>query len=204
MQGQREQLRSAEDSHAPEVGAGTLLGVVVAVCQAALHGFAKQEQSSIRLITGEGVEGDAHRGMTVQHLYLKKRDPTQPNLCQVHLFAQEMLDELAVAGYALGPGEIGENVLTRGVDLLQLPRGSRVLLGPEAVVEITGLRTPCGKMDAHRAGLQALLWGRRGLDGRRERRAGVMAVVLQSGQVCPGDVFSVQLPPEPREPLGPV
>jgi MOSC domain-containing protein YiiM len=181
-----------------------LRAVVVAVSRAAMHGFAKQEQTSILLVQGEGVDGDAHRGVTVQHLYQVRRDPTQPNLCQVHLFAEEMLQELDRAGFALRPGELGENVLTRGVDLLHLPRGTRVLLGPEAVVEITGLRTPCTKIDAYRAGLQAHLWGQRGRDGKRQRRAGVMAVVLRGGQVREGDELVVELPPKPHVPLGPV
>ncbi len=179
-------------------------GVVVAVSRAPEHGFAKRAQPWIRLVTGEGVEGDAHRGTRVQHLYHVRRDPTQPNLCQVHLFGVETLEELAAAGFALGPGEMGENILTRGVDLLRLPLGTRVRLGVEAVVEITGLRTPCSKIDGYRAGLQRLLWGPRGADGRRERRAGVMAVVAKGGKVMPGDPVSIDLPAEPHVPLGPV
>lgn len=177
---------------------------IVAVSLAARHGFAKQPQPSIRLITGEGVEGDAHRGTAVQHLYQVRRDPAQPNLCQVHLFPAEKLEELAGAGFTLRPGEIGENVLTRGLDLLALPRGTRLKLGAEAVVEITGLRTPCSQIDGYRAGLQKLLWGERDAKGKRTRRAGVMAVVLVNGEVFPGDALAVDLPPEPYIPLGPV
>lgn len=179
-------------------------GVVVSVARSARHGFAKQPEASVVLIQGEGVEGDAHRGVTVQHLYQKRRDPAQPNLCQVHLFAAEMLQELTEAGYELGPGEIGENVLTRGVDLLALPRGTRVRLGAEALVEVTGLRTPCTQIDRYRAGLQKLLWGPRGVNGQRERRAGVMAVVLRGGQVFAGDGLTLELPAEPHVALGPV
>ena len=177
---------------------------VMAVSLAAQHGFAKQPQACIRLLAGEGVEGDAHRGTTVQHLYQVRRDPSKPNLCQVHLFAAEKLGELAAAGYPLGPGEIGENVLTCGVDLLALPRGTRVRLGAQAVVEITGLRTPCSQIDGYRTGLQKLLWGPRDAKGKRERRAGVMAVVVTGGEVLPGDPLVVELPLEPHQPLGPV
>ena len=177
---------------------------MVAVSRAPVHGFAKQAQASIRLVAGEGVEGDAHRGTTVQHLYQVRRDPGKPNLCQVHLFAAEKLEELAAAGFALGPGEIGENVLTRGVELLRLPLGTRVRLGTEAVVEITGLRTPCSQIGGYRAGLQAMLWGPRDAKGKRERRAGVMAVVLTGGNVLPGHAMGVELPPEPHLPLAPV
>lgn len=178
--------------------------MVVAVSRAPRHGFAKGPQAAIRLLAGEGVEGDAHRGTAVQHLYRVRRDPTQPNLCQVHLFAVEKLEELAGAGFPLGPGEIGENVLTRGVDLLALPRSTRVRLGAEAVVEITGLRTPCSQMDGYRVGLQTLLWGPRATGGKRARRAGVMAIVLVSGDVGPGDALTLELPPEPHLLLGPV
>lgn len=177
-------------------------GAVEAVSRAPRHGFAKRPQAAIRLLAGEGVEGDAHRGTTVQHLYHVRRDPTQPNLCQVHLFAAEKLDELAAAGFPLGPGEIGENVLTRGIDLLALPRSTRVRLGAEAVVEITGLRTPCSQMDRYRTGLQTLLWGPREAGGKRARRAGVMAIVLVSGDVGPGDTLTLELPPLPHLRLG--
>ncbi len=179
-------------------------GIVVEVSRAPRHGFAKVPQAAIRLLAGEGVEGDAHRGTTVQHTYRVRRDPTQPNLCQVHLFAAEKLEELAGAGFSLGPGEIGENVLTRGIDLLALPQGTRLRLGAEAVVEITGLRTPCSQMDRYRAGLQALHWGPRDPGGKRTRRAGIMGIVLAGGAVHPGDRLVIELPPEPHRPLGPV
>jgi len=179
-------------------------GEVLAVSRAPQHGFAKQPQLAIRLIAGEGVEGDAHRGITVQHLYQVRRDPRQPNLCQVHLFATEMLVELKAAGYDLSPGEIGENVLTRGIDLLALPTRTLLRLGVEAVVEVTGVRTPCSQIDGYRQGLQTHLWGPRDATGKRPRRAGVMAVVISGGDVLPGDAIRVELPPLPHVPLGPV
>ena len=177
---------------------------VQAVSLSVAHGFSKQPQPSIRLIPGEGVEGDAHRGRTVQHLYLKRRDPGQPNLCQVHLFAAEMLDELAANGFIVAPGEIGENILTRGCDLLALPLGTRLHLGSEAVVEVTGLRTPCSRIDDFRAGLQEHLWGERDATGKKVRRAGIMSVVVQAGEVRAGDGIRIELPPLPHTPLGPV
>ena len=177
---------------------------VVAVSRREQHGFSKQPQPSIHLVAGEGVADDAHRGATVQHLYHLRRDPTRPNLCQVHLFAAEMLAELAGRGFALAPGEIGENVLTEGIDLLRLPRGTLLRLGPQAVVEITGLRTPCSQIDGFRAGLQALMWGERDLKGKRTRRAGVMSIVRACGNVRADDLIEVELPPEPHQPLGPV
>jgi MOSC domain-containing protein YiiM len=177
---------------------------ITAVSRSDEHRFSKASQSFIRLIAGEGVEGDAHRGTTTQHLYLKRKDPTQPNLAQVHLFAAEMLDELAAKGFSLAPGEIGENILTHGIDLHALPLATRLHLGAEAIIEITGERTPCSQIDNLRAGLQQHMWGERDANGHKLRRAGIMAIVLTSGLVHPNDAISVQLPPEPHEPLGPV
>jgi MOSC domain-containing protein YiiM len=177
---------------------------ILAVSRSAAHGFAKQPQPHIHLLASEGVEGDAHRGATTQHLYLKRKDPRQLNLCQVHLFAAEMLDELAAKGFTLGPGEIGENILTRGLDLLTLPLGTQLHLGAEAIVEVTGLRTPCSQIDGYRSGLQQHLWGQRDAAGKKTRRAGIMSVVLRGGIVAPGDALRVTLPPLPHRALGPV
>ena len=177
---------------------------IVAVSKKLEHGFSKQPQAEVRLIAGEGVEGDAHRGTTTQHLYLKRKDPAQPNLAQVHLFAAEMLDELAAAGVEVKAGELGENVLTRGVDLLTLPEGTQLHLGAEAVVRVTGLRTPCAQIDEFRDGLQARLWGPRDAQGKRTRRAGVMSVVVTGGVVRAGEAIRVELPAEPHRALGPV
>jgi MOSC domain-containing protein YiiM len=177
---------------------------IVAVSRAEKHGFSKTPQTHLRLIAGEGVEGDAHRGTTTQHLYLKRKDPTLPNLCQVHLIASELLEELAGKGLSVEPGELGENLLTFGLDLLSLPRGTRLHLGEETVVEVTGLRTPCSQIDGHSAGLQQHLWGERDAQGKRARRAGIMSVVVTGGLVRPDDEIRVELPPEPHQPLGPV
>ncbi len=180
------------------------MSFIVATSRSSTHGFSKQPQSSLHLIAGEGIEGDAHRGSTTQHLYLKRKNPAQPNLAQVHLFASEMLAELAALGFPLQPGEIGENILTAGIDLLSLPRGTRLHLGRDAVIEVTGLRTPCSQIDDHRRGLQQHLWGPPGPDSKKTRRCGIMAIVLNGGAVRPDDTIRITLPPQPHEPLGPV
>ena len=177
---------------------------IVAVSRNEAHSFSKQAQSSIVLIAGEGVEGDAHRGPTVQHLYRVRQDRSAPNLAQVHLFAEEMLDELRAKGFAVEAGGLGENVLTRGIDLLSLPEGTLLYLGEEAVVEVTGVRTPCAQIDRFRAGLQDHLWGERLSDGKRPRRAGIMSIVRSGGVVRPCDSLRVELPAEPHRPLRPV
>jgi MOSC domain-containing protein YiiM len=175
-------------------------GIVVAVSSSALHAVRKENRDSIRLIVGLGVEGDAHAGATVKHRSRVRRDPLQPNLRQVHLIHAELHDELRAGGFELSPGEMGENVTTRGVDLLGLPVGARLRLGDDAVVEVTGLRNPCVQLDGLRAGLMAAVLGR-DEDGNLVRKAGVMAVVVAGGEVRAGDLVCVVLPTAPHRAL---
>jgi MOSC domain-containing protein YiiM len=177
--------------------------IVAAVHRRAVHSLRKDEQRSIRLLPGLGIEGDAHLGETVQHRSRVARDPTQPNLRQVHLIQSELHEELRERGFAVEPGDLGENVTTRGLDLLALPTGTRLALGAEAVVELTGLRNPCKQIEAWQTGLLAAVLGRDS-DGSLVRKAGVMAVVLSGGELRPGDPVAVELPPEPHRPLEPV
>ena len=169
----------------------------------AAHRFSKPAAECIRLIAGLGVEGDAHLGETVQHRSRVRRDPSAPNLRQVHLVPGEVLDELVARGYRVSPGAIGENVTTRGVDLLALPTGARLRLGPAAVVEVTGLRNPCLQLDRFQDGLMAAVLDH-DANGALIRRAGVMSVVVAGGPLRSGDAIVVELPPEPHQPLRPV
>ena len=180
-----------------------ILGTVVAVSSSAAHTMRKEGRDSIRLLAGLGIEGDAHMGETVKHRSRVKRDPTQPNLRQVHLLHAELLDELAAAGFALEPGRVGENVTTRGLDLLGLPRGARLRLGETAEIEITGLRNPCTQLDEIQDGLMKATLDR-AADGSLIRKAGVMAIVLAGGEVRPDDAISVILPEGEHRPLEPV
>ena len=177
--------------------------IVAAVHRRATHSLGKQEQPSIRLLRGLGVEGDAHLGATVQHRSRVARDPTQPNLRQVHLIHSELHDELRARGFAVEPGELGENVTTRGLDLLGLPTGTVLRLGERAAVEVTGLRNPCRQIEEWQPGLLAAVLGRDG-NGTLLRKAGVMAVVLAGGTLTPGDPVRVELPPRPHRALQPV
>jgi MOSC domain-containing protein YiiM len=180
-----------------------MTGQVVAVSRDLEHGPDKPNRDAIRLLPGLGVEGDAHMGATVKHRSRVRRDPTQPNLRQVHLIHQELHDELRERGFEVTPGLMGENVTTRGLDLLGLPRGTRLRLGPEALIELSGLRNPCKQLDGVQPGLmQATL--DRDADGNLIRKAGVMAVVLAGGEVRPGDPVAVELPVEPHSSLEPV
>jgi len=173
---------------------------IVSVSRAAGHGFSKRVEPRITLIADLGVEGDAHAGVTVKHRSRVARDPTQPNLRQVHLIHSELFDELALEGFHLEPGQIGENVLTRGVDLLGLPEGARLHLGAAAVVEVKGLRNPCIQLDDFQVGLTHALLGR-DAEGNLVRKAGVMGVVLAGGEIAPGDTVRVELPAEPHRKL---
>jgi MOSC domain-containing protein YiiM len=178
-------------------------GVVVAVSRSPKHTMSKPNEERIRLLEGLGVEGDAHQGATVKHRSRVARDATQPNLRQVHLIHAELHDELREAGFRISPGQMGENVTTRGVDLLGLPTGARLILGSTAVVKVTGLRNPCGQLNGVAPGLMAATLDR-DEEGNLVRKAGIMGVVTEGGEVRPGDRVRVELPPPPRRPLAPV
>ncbi len=119
----------------------------------------------IRLVEGQGVEGDAHAGETVRHRSRVAVDPTRPNLRQVHLIQRELFEELAAQGLSVAAGEMGENITTAGLDLLALPEGTRLRIGPQAEVVVTGLRNPCGQIEAFRPGLLRQFWD--GMPGGR-------------------------------------
>ena len=173
---------------------------VTAVSSNGTYSFTKPNRASITLLAGLGVEGDVHAGVTVKHRSRVAQDPTQPNLRQVHLIHEELFDEVRVAGFEVAPGELGENVTTRGIDLLGLPVGTLLHLGAEAVVEVTGLRNPCLQIDHFQDGLLKQVVGRDEL-GNVVRRAGIMSVVKAGGVVRPGDPVKVELPEGPHRPL---
>ena len=170
---------------------------VVSVSRNQGHSFSKHCAEQIILIAGLGVEGDAHAGITVKHRSRVAKDPTQPNLRQVHLLHHELFDELASKGFTVSEGDLGENVTTRGIKLLELPAGTELRLGASAVVRVTGLRNPCAQLDQFQPGLMSAVL-ERAADGFLNRKAGVMGVVVQGGVVCPGDQIAVTLPAEPH------
>jgi MOSC domain-containing protein YiiM len=174
-------------------------GSVTAVARHADHGFTKVLQDEIELVAGMGVRGDAHFGAAVKHRSRVARDSGQPNLRQVHLIHDELHDELRQRGFDVGPGQLGENVTTHGVDLLALPVGSVLRLG-DALLALTGLRNPCRQLDEFQEGLMRALLDRAN-DGALVRKGGVMAVVVASGVARPGDVIDVALPPRPHRRL---
>lgn len=165
--------------------------------------MSKTGQVWIRLLAGLGVEGDAHMGTTVKHRSRVARDPSTPNLRQVHLIHAELLDELALKGFSVAAGAMGENVTTRGVDLLGLPTGTRLHLGATAVIEVTGLRNPCMQLEGIQEGLMKAVLDRAS-DGSLVRKAGIMSIVLAGGEVRPDDPIELELPAGAHRPLEPV
>lgn len=173
---------------------------VMAVSASSGHTFSKPTRSSITLIAGVGVDGDAHAGELVKHRYLVGKDSTQPNLRQVHLMPAELLSDLTQQGHEVSSGDLGENLTTEGVDLLALPTGTLLHLGGEAVVELTGLRNPCPQIDEFQEGLMRRL-RHRDESGQMVRTAGVMGIVAVGGEVRPGDPIVVDEPARPHVPL---
>lgn len=174
--------------------------VVAAVWISATHSFSKFAQGELQLVEGQGVAGDVHCGVTVKHRSRVAVDPTQPNLRQVHLIQGELFDELAARGFGVQAGQLGENLTTRGIDLLALPRGTELRIGADVVLRVTGLRNPCLQIENFEAGLlQAVV--DRDADGEVVRKAGVMSIVLAGGTVKPGDAIAVRLPMPPHEKL---
>jgi len=178
-------------------------GKIVSVSRSPAHRFSKERCGTIHILAGLGVEGDAHAGVKVKHRYLVRKNPNAPNLCQVHLLHTELFEELRAKGIEIAPGEMGENVTTAGLDLLSLPLGAKLHLGPHAVVEATGLRTPCVQMDQLRPGLMKACMDR-AADGSLVRKAGIMGIALASGEVRMGDAIEVEFPAGKWVKLGPV
>ena len=175
-------------------------GSVAAVARSDRHGFSKTVIDGVHIIQNHGVEGDAHAGETVKHRSRVAVDPEQPNLRQVHLIHCELFADLAADGFDIVPGELGENITTRGIDLLGLPRHTILCIGETVKLEVTGLRNPCRQIEAHAPGLLAKVVRKRA-DGSLERLAGIMTIVVQGGTVQPGDTITAELPPEPYLPL---
>ena len=176
-----------------------MVGTVVAVSVNSSHLFSKSNRAEIKLLAGLGVEGDAHCGKTVQHRSRVAKDPTQPNLRQVHLIHVELHEELNNAGFDVSPGQMGENITTKEIDLLKLPVDTRLHI-KEATIQITGLRNPCAQLDKFKPGLMAAVLDK-DENGCLIRKAGIMGVVIAGGAIAAGDTIEVELPPHPYRPL---
>lgn len=177
----------------------TIYGKVLAVSLSGKHTFSKKNHSSIKLVKGFGVEGDAHYGLTVKHRSRVAQNPNQPNLRQVHLIHSELFEELKNR-YIIEPGQMGENITTLGINLLDLPTSTLLYIGNTAIVKVTGLRNPCAQIDNFKPGLLKSVLDR-DIEGNLIRKAGIMGIVFESGEIKPGDSISVKLPPMPFKKL---
>ncbi|MDC0767567.1 MOSC domain-containing protein [Streptomyces sp. HD] len=175
-------------------------GSVTAVSSNGEYSFTKPNRDSIRLLAGLGVEGDVHSGVTVKHRSRVAQNPDQPNLRQVHLIHEELFGEVGEEGFKVAPGELGENITTRGIDLLGLPVGTLLRIGDSAVLEVTGLRNPCLQIDNFQDGLLKQVVGRDEA-GNIVHKAGIMSIVREGGVVRPGDTIEAELPAGPHKPL---
>jgi MOSC domain-containing protein len=178
---------------------GALEGTVLKVASDPQHGFSKHAKESINLVEGHGVEGDAHAGQHVRHRFLARRWSRLPNLRQLHLIPSELFEVLRTLGYTIGPGDLGENVTTVGLELEHLPLGTKLRLGQDAVVELTGLRTPCRLIDRFQKDLRSKMV--RTDSSGPKFRCGVFAIIAIGGRVSPGDVAKVEMPRQPWSPL---
>jgi len=173
---------------------------VLSVSKSSKHSFSKEIVDSIVLIQGEGVEGDAHKGVTVKHRSRVKVDPTQPNLRQVHLIHSELISELQAKGFKVHPASMGENITTTGIKLLDLPTGAVLKIGKDAEIEITGLRNPCAQLDNYQKGLTSAVLDK-DAEGNVIRKAGVMGIIVKGGEVAADDSIKILLPPKPYKRL---
>jgi MOSC domain-containing protein YiiM len=166
-------------------------GEVVSVSSSPTGGIGKEPQREIRLIAGHGVDGDFHAGANIKHRSRAARNPDAPNLRQVHLIHAELHEELRALGIDVQPGQMGENITTRGLPILELTVGARLHLGDSAVVEITGLRNPCAQLNSIDGRLLEQV-AQKLDDGSLYRKAGIMGVVLANGTVRAGDAIRVE------------
>ena len=173
------------------------IGKVFSVSKKSTHEFSKEIQEKIKLITMHGVDGDAHAGKYVKHRSRVKKDPNQLNIRQVHLMTSELLEEFQVAGHHIKPGDLGENITTVGIDLINLPKGTILKIGLEAEVEITGLREPCKQIEDFQDGLLKKVISKNN-SGKLDVKSGVMSIVTQGGTVRPGDKIKVIYPNQPH------
>ena len=179
------------------MGAITTEGIVAGVFVSGGHTFSKSERYSVTLLQGLGIEGDAHCGSTVQHLSDRKKNSTRSNLRQLHLIQSELIEELNATGFDVRPGDLGENITTGQIDLPALPQGTLLRIGDTAVVEITGLRTPCFKIERFRKGLRSAVTEHRH-GGPATLKGALMAIVVAGGVVNRDDRIGVIIPPAVR------
>lgn len=175
-------------------------GQVKALSRSAHHSMSKKNEESLQILTGLGVAGDAHMGEKVKHRSRVAKNPNQPNLRQVHLIHSELHSELLQKGFDIKAGEMGENITTEGIALLALPRNSILHIGAQVKIQVTGLRNPCDQLNGLQEGLMKAVLDK-DKEGNLIRKAGIMGIVIQGGEIILGDPIEVSYPPKPYQAL---
>ncbi len=140
-------------------------GRILAVSLSDQKGVSKHNIPAGRLVVEHGLEGDAHAGSGRQ----------------VSLLAQESIDKMIALGAAVSAGDFAENLTVTGLEVMRLPIGARLKVGPEAILEITQIGKACHKGCAIREQVGDCVMP----------REGVFARVLKGGEVKPGDLIEV-------------
>jgi MOSC domain-containing protein YiiM len=142
---------------------------VLAVSISAQKGVKKINQPQIKVLLEQGVENDAHIG-------------AEP-LRQVSLLAQESIDIMKNQGLpGLLPGDFAENITTEGLELHTLPLGTRLRLGPEAVLVVSQIGKTCHHGCAIKQTAGSCIMPTHGIFGRVET----------PGLIRPGDSIAVE------------
>ncbi len=143
------------------------MGKIITVCTSANKGERKRDIGTGLLVKGSGLEGDGHAGFDHR---------------QVSLLAAESIDKMRAKGLDVGPGDFAENLTTRGIDLVNLPVGTRLQAGPEAILRVTQI----GKICHDRCAIYA-----RAGDCVMPRE-GIFTEVLKGGRISSGDNLQVR------------
>lgn len=136
-------------------------GSVVHLFRKPAHRAPMQAADSLNAVEGKGIQDDASFGRARRQVLL--------------------IDEHILKQFRILPGQVRENIVTRGLQLSEIAESDQLVVG-EARLEVTGECSPCSRVDEIRAGLSAEIEGNRG----------ILARVIRSGEISVGDTVSVQ------------
>ena len=140
---------------------------VVAVCKSRKKGTKKESIPEGLFKEGHGLIDDAHADSQTHR--------------QVSLLAIESIDKMRSLGFTLKPGDFAENITTEGIDLVNLPIGTRVSIGDGVSLEITQIGKECHAACAIRRQIGQCIMP----------EEGVFARVAKGGLVKPGDMVRI-------------
>lgn len=162
--------------------AESTVGQVIAVCSSPEGGVPKWPRERVT-VGDHGIEGDYHAGPT----RVNRHGESEPNRRQVTVVAAEAIESIeAELGCSIPPGGFGENVLVRGLgDLGWLEAGDVLEFAGGVVLEVTGQNNPCTNLQVWHPDIVRAAYGRRG----------VLAVVVATGVIEPGERVTVRRRP---------